>query len=268
MIAYDPTNKRLALFQREATPESWDEQWNQKDLKKNISSGKTHHFIERFTKKYLSSGGRILEGGCGTGQVVFAMRSWGYDACGVDYAQQAIATTNALVPSLQVSAQDVRATTFPNAFFDGYWSLGVIEHFWDGFAPITKEAHRVLKPAGTLFLTFPWMSPLRRMKAHFGLYPRFDSSTDPTTFYEFMLDKERVVRELETQGFACAESYPYDALKGIKDEIAFLHLPLQKLYNSRSASARAIRYLFTIFFSRLCGHMLLLVCKKSSSVSP
>lgn len=267
MIAYDTTNKRLALFQQRATPDFWDEQWNKEDLKKNISSGKTHHFIKRFTKKYISPGGHVLEGGCGTGQVVFAIRSWGYDAQGIDYADKSIATTRTLVPSLNISVQDVRATTFPNDFFDGYWSLGVIEHFWDGFAPITNEAHRILKPNGTLFLTFPWMSPLRRVKTLFGFYARLDPGTDSKNFYEFMLDKRRVIRELEAQGFTCVESYSYDALKGVKDEIAILHPPLQKLYDNRSTHARIIRFLLTLLFSNFCGHMILLICKKSSSDS-
>ncbi|MBI4435313.1 methyltransferase domain-containing protein [Candidatus Uhrbacteria bacterium] len=267
MIAYDPLNKRLALFQQQATPDFWDEQWNKEDLKKNISSGKTHHFIKHFTQSYIAPGGRILEGGCGTGQVVYAMSSWGYDAQGIDYAQKSVATTRALIPSLQISVQDVRATTFPDAFFDGYWSLGVIEHFWEGFAPITNEAHRVLKPDGILFLTFPWMSPLRRMKAKLGRYPRLEPHTDFSNFYEFMLDKGRVVHELEAQGFACVETYPYDALKSLKDELPLLRPLLQKLYTSKSPFARATRLVLTVLFARLCGHMILLVCKKSSSTS-
>src|SRR3989338_4731992 len=117
MIAYDSINKRLAMFQREATPEFWDEQWDKEGLKKNISSGKTHHFIKRFTQSYIAPGGRIIEGGCGTGQVVYAMSSWGYDAQGIDYAEKSVATTRTLIPSLQISVQDVRATTFPDAFF-------------------------------------------------------------------------------------------------------------------------------------------------------
>ena len=31
---------------------------------------------------------------------------------------------------------------------DGYWSLGVIEHFYDGYGEILSEMHRVIKRDG------------------------------------------------------------------------------------------------------------------------
>ena len=267
MIAYDATNKRLAMFTREATPDFWDEQWSKDELLKNIQSGTTYHFLKSITAKHIPAGGRILEGGCGTGQVVFCLDAWGYEAYGVDYAARTVEIVRELVPKLRIRVGDVRHLDFPNSFFDGYWSLGVIEHFWEGFDPITKEAVRVLKPGGTLFLTFPWMSPLRRLKAGLGLYPDVGSTQEIGTFYEFMLDRRAVVRTLESQGFSCVEFMPYDALKGLKDEIPFLHPMLKKLYKSKTRVARAIRYALTMLFAQLTGHMILLVCKKSSFAS-
>lgn len=268
MIAYDSTHKRLALFQREATPDFWDEQWDKEELLKNITSGNTYHFLKKTTTTYVPVGGRILEGGCGTGQVVYAMDTWGYKAQGVDYAAKTVQTVNELVPDLQITLGDVRNLDFPDSTFDAYWSLGVIEHFWNGFEPITKEAARVLKPGGYLFLTFPWMSPLRRIKARLGMYPDIKSVQNVDAFYEFMLDTPSIVRQLESQGFTCVESFPHDALKGLKDEVTLLRPILQPLYKSRSMFARAIRYALTLILARITGHMMLLVCKKSSSVSP
>lgn len=267
MIAYDAPNKRLAMFTREATPEFWDEQWSKEKLLKDITSGNTYHFLKWVTMKYVQVGGRILEGGCGTGQVVYAMDTWGYEAHGIDYAKRTIETVKELLPELRLQVGDVRQLPFTDSTFDGYWSLGVIEHFWDGFNPITKEAARVLKPGGFLFLTFPWMSPLRQLRARLGRYPKINSVQEKGGFYEFMLDERSVIKELESQGFTCVEKYPYDALKGMKDEIAFLQPILQRLYKSRFIFARALRYLLTLMFARLTGHMILLVCKKSSFAS-
>lgn len=264
MIAYDAQHKRLAVFERQATPEFWDEQWSKNDLLKRITSGNTYHFLKKVTQQYVPHGGRILEGGCGTGQVVYALGTWGYEAHGVDFATATVENVKSLVPELRVNVGDVRNLNFPDGSFDGYWSLGVIEHFWEGFSPITQEAYRVLKPGGTLFLTFPWMSPLRRFKAQFGLYQDVESIQEIGTFYEFMLDSHVVIRTLEAQGFSCVESQPYDALKGLKDEIHFLHPLLQRLYQSKARVARAIRYALTILFAQLTGHMILLVCKKPS----
>jgi len=260
MIAYDPVQKRLALFTREATPEFWDEQWNKKELLKNITSGNTYHFLKRMTTTYVPMGGRMLEGGCGTGQVVYAMNRWGYEAYGVDNAGNTVQTVNELVPHLRITRGDVRKLDFPDNHFDGYWSLGVIEHFWDGFQPITSEAARVLKPGGFLFLTFPWMSPLRQLKARLGLYPNMVAG-QRNNFYEFIFDKRHVLDTLNAQGFVAVESYSYDALKGMKDEFP---IPgLNRLYHSRSKIARALRGVLTVCFAPLTGHMILLVLRKN-----
>ncbi|MBI4256909.1 class I SAM-dependent methyltransferase [Candidatus Uhrbacteria bacterium] len=263
MMLYDHAHKRLVLFEQQATPEFWDEQWHKENIKTLIASGKTHHFIEHFTKRYVPAGGKILEGGCGSGQVVWCLNKWGYDAYGIDYADRTIRAVSENLPNLQLSVEDVRHTTFPNNFFDAYWSLGVIEHFWDGFDEITQEAHRVLKPDGIFFLSFPVMSPLRKLKARLDLYQPMRASTPQKNFYEFILDQKLVSQQLDEQGFELVETSLYDALKGLKDELPLLHHPLQKLYKNKHVVARGFRLLLTILLGRLTGHMTLLVFRKT-----
>jgi len=64
----------------------------------------------------------------------------------------------------------------------------VIEHFWEGYNEILKEAKRVLKPKGYLFLTFPYMSPLRKFRANLGLYRilDFNNKSKNDDFYQFI----------------------------------------------------------------------------------
>ncbi|MBI5793564.1 class I SAM-dependent methyltransferase, partial [Candidatus Uhrbacteria bacterium] len=128
----------------------------------------------------------------------------------------------------------------------------------------TQEAHRVLKPGGIFFLSFPVMSPLRKLKTRLNLYPLLSSSTHKNDFYEFMLDQKLVSQKLAGQGFELIETYLYDALKGLKDELPFLHHPLQKLYKSKHFVARGFRLLLTILLGRWTGHMTLLVFRKTS----
>ncbi len=264
MTLYDATNKRLAVFEKAATSDFWDTQWKKENIKERVSSGKTHHFIERFTKQYAPKGGRILDGGCGTGEVVSCLQKWGYDAYGIDYAAETIQAVREMLPNLKLSVQDVKHTNFADAYFDAYWSLGVIEHFWNGYEEIVKEAHRILKPGGIFFLSFPVMSPLRKLKARLNRYPLLSPSTNTNDFYEFMLDQDIVTRELAGQGFELERIYLYDALKGLKDELPFLHLVLQKLYKSKNFLARGFRLLLTVCLGRWTGHMTVLVLRKTA----
>lgn len=262
MIVYDAKNQRLAIFQKKATPDFWDEHWQQDDLKKAVSSKQIYHFLKSVTAKYLKPGTKILEGGCGIGQVVFNLQSWGYKAYGVDFAEQTIQTVKNLVPNLKLTVQDVRKLDFPDHFFDGYWSLGVIEHFYEGYDEITNEMARVLKPGGYLFLTFPVMSPLRKLKARLHLYPKLDVTMNTQHFYEFMLNPDSVKKNLKRLGFTLMKSHPYDALKGLKDEVTFLQPVLQRIYNGKGIFTRGTRFLFTVIFARITGHMMLFVLKK------
>lgn len=264
MTLYDAHNKRLAVFERHATPEFWDGQWERESVEQRLKSGKTHHFIKALTQKFVPTGGTILEGGCGTGEVVSCLRQWGYDASGVDFAEKTIQAVKDIDPTLPLFVEDVRHTHFASETFDAYWSLGVIEHFWDGYDEIVTEAHRVLKPGGILFLSFPVMSPLRKIKARLNLYRRLDASAPTDDFYEFMLDQDVIAQHLVPMSFERVSTYMYDALKGIKDEVPLFRRAVQHLYKSRSRLARASRLALTTTLGRLTGHMTVLILKKTT----
>ena len=171
-VFYDKENNRLVYIGKAATSEYWDEHWlSNKDLKQIVTRGS--RFVVKITKKYLRKGSKILEGGCGIGDKVYTLQKAGYDAYGVDYAETTVKRVKELFPDLKIRVADVRRLPFEDGFFDGYWSLGVIEHFYEGYDEIALEMKRVLRKGGILFLTCPVMSPLRRLKAKMGLYPLF-----------------------------------------------------------------------------------------------
>lgn len=122
----------------------------------------------------------------------------------------------------------------------------------------------MLKPKGYLFLTFPYMSPLRNLKANLGLYKNYDfnNKSKDNNFYQFILDAEEVKGVVENYGFKLISKYPFDATKGIKDEITWIKSILQKVYNSRNLIAKGIRFLNSILFSKIASHGILMVFKK------
>ena len=265
MQFFDKKNKRLVYIEEQASPQYWDRQWDVRNFEKSVRDGTKNKLITHITKKYLpiNPTTKVLDGGCGNGQFVYAFHELGYDAYGVDYAPETVARIRASFPKLQVTVSDVRKMDFPNNFFDGYWSIGVIEHFFDGYKPILDEMLRVIRPGGYLFLTFPYFSPLRRFKALLGLYPYFQSNQTSTEhFYQFALNQQVVTQKFENHGFTLIQKLPYAGMKGLKDEVLWMKPVLQRLYDSQNVLAKIFSAGLSLTLSSLSGHSILLVLRK------
>lgn len=254
---YDIENNRLVYIHTTAESEFWDSHWDQHDIRKMIQSVVLNRMILGPTRKYLKKGSRILEGGCGLGQNVWSLAKHGYDAYGVDYAIETVRRINKVLPDLQVACQDIRQLDFEDGFFDGYWSLGVIEHFYNGFEDIVVEMMRVIKPGGYLFLTFPSMSTFRRKKAHQGKYPVWEAEQPLIKdFYQFALSTNEVKSKMIQNCFELIESKPISGLKGFKDEMTneVIKRGLQKIYDSRSFLIRVLAWGLDQILAPYSGH--------------
>jgi ubiquinone/menaquinone biosynthesis C-methylase UbiE len=265
MKLYDSSQKRIVFFKQSATPEFWDSQWLSYDVKEEILRGAKKKFIRNITEKYLQPPAKILEGGCGNGQYVYGLQQWGYEAYGIDYAPKTVELIHKLFPELNVQVGDVRELPFKDNYFDGYWSMGVIEHFYDGYELIAKEMSRVIRPQGYLFLSIPYMSPLRKLKAKFGLYQPFNSeSADKENFYEYLMDYEKVAEALAPLGLTLVATYPYNGAKGLKSELEPLWLKklAEKLLNARNPISRVLSKIVSVTFSQFSPHAIALVFQK------
>ena len=232
-VYYDKKNRRLVDIGESATADFWDRHWGTENFRESIESGKDDKFILKTLRKYIpDKRGRILEGGCGRGQVVYCMHVHGYESVGIDFAKETIEKIKKAIPELNVTVGDVRNLQSRDNHFTGYWSLGVIEHFYDGYHDISREMQRVLINGGYVFLTFPYMSPLRRLKAKLGLYEEFSKEREgKENFYEFDLDAETVMKDFEAIGFELLEKGTRSGLKGFKDEVSLFQPMLQKLFD-------------------------------------
>lgn len=231
-VYYDTENTRLVYIEKSATPDFWDNYWETGKSRTSIERTRNEWFILKTLRKYIPDrSGLILEGGCGRGQVVYCMNVHGYKSVGVDFAQKTIDKIKETVLELDVRVGDVRNLQFPDNHFTGYWSLGVIEHFWDGYHDILREMQRVLINGGYVFLGFPYMSPWRRLKAKLGLYKEFNRQREgPENFYQFALDPGTVIKDFEAAGFECLEKEPINGVIGLIDKVSLFKPLLQKLY--------------------------------------
>ena len=158
---------------------------------------------------------------------------------------------------------DVCNLSLENESVDGYWSLGVIEHIYDGFDEILSEMYRVVRKGGYLSLTFPHMGKLRQSKARKGLYEIWQGSGDLVTdFYQFALDDYRVIKDFEEHGFGLIRKSSLDGVKGFKDEIRFGKDCMQSVYDGKTLKTRLTKKLLDMLLCLWTSHMALLVFRK------
>jgi SAM-dependent methyltransferase len=267
MRFYDRNNCRIIHTDSSPTPEFWDSHWQKNLLSQEVILGIKPTFVSRITEKYLKpKDGIILEGGCGQATHVASLSYRGYQCIGIDNANKTISAIKKVSPDLDVRYGNVRELPFEKNKFIGYWSLGVIEHFWEGYEKVGHEIARVLKPGGLLFLTFPYMSPIRKLKAHLNLYPIWKGGSKPIDFYQFVLDHRSVISNFEKWGFELLNLKPLDGIKGTKSEIHFLYGGLQQFYDyqGRSKIVRGMRFFLSSTLAQVAGHIVLLIFKRSS----
>lgn len=258
---------RLVFINKVADIQFWDKRWNDDgdwtDSIKNAVSKNSP--LIRLIRKYLPIDSAIIEGGCGRAEILYLLHSLGYKITGIDYAPETVEKLNKNFPELRVHLGDVfNLKDFRDSSFDGYYSGGVIEHFWDGYDQIGKEMQRVLRPGGYLFISFPYMSRARRK-----LVKNLDKiklTECPEGFYQYALPRDEVVEHFSKLGFSLESTLLRNGLRGALDLYPNSRI-LQYIYLKKSQSKlfRIIRHLISAMAAYIgYGHTCLLVFKKSN----
>jgi 2-polyprenyl-3-methyl-5-hydroxy-6-metoxy-1,4-benzoquinol methylase len=119
-------------------------------------------------RKYLAARrGRMLDVGCGNGDLVEMARDYGWQAEGIDLDAKAIA--NARGKGLNVRLGMLAEQAYPDSTFDLITMSHVIEHLHDPVS-ILRESYRLIKGDGLLVVSTPNTASVGHRK--FGPYWR------------------------------------------------------------------------------------------------
>lgn len=250
---------RLHRYWRDPQGEMWDEIWKKtafRDYWNDALAGKLGGYEEIFFK-YLKRGGRQLEAGCGVGQVVLALRARGFDCYGLDFAKDAIEILQKNFPEVPFNWGDIRNLPYDDGFFDGYISLGVIEHFLDGQEGMLKEAARVLKTGGYAFVSVPVLNGYRKLRCKLGTY----QTQADMPFFESCLSVEELESLMSKAGFDCVDVVYLNTVMTFAQET--LLRPLYKFIEDvRYVRGAVDRVLKLILPKSWFGHMVMIVARK------
>ena len=97
--------------------------------------------------------GRILDVGCGPGKLLSDLREQGWKVYGVDFSPIAVEYARSQ-HGLDVRLGDLFQAGYESGFFDVVMFNHSLEHIYNPVETL-KEAHRILKPGGLLFISIP-----------------------------------------------------------------------------------------------------------------
>lgn len=260
---YDARGGRLVYLSQRASPDFWDSQWSASARKHLYDRLPRRSLVVNQTQRCVGRGELVLEGGCGLAQNAWHLHRSGYRTIALDNVPRTLSEVQRRVPQVRPVRGDVRALPLPDVSIDAYWSIGVIEHWYSGFDEAMSEMARVLKVGGHLFLTFPYMNRLRKLKARLGSYPLWEPDRDQLdAFYQFALDHRVVTRQFEGAGFQLVAKKPFLAVTGLEEEMP--RRPARWLQRTRGSRhlAKAFRTFVAIALRPWTSHCILLVLRK------
>jgi ubiquinone/menaquinone biosynthesis C-methylase UbiE len=102
----------------------------------------------------LPKGGSILDVGCGTGEHLKRAQRHGLLATGIEPAPAMLGAARRNVPEARLESGIASSLPFEDASFDAVLMIEVLRYLESSDIQLAlKEARRVLKPGGTLFVT-------------------------------------------------------------------------------------------------------------------
>jgi SAM-dependent methyltransferase len=222
-----------------------------------VARKEEYRHMRRYVER-LPKGARLLDGGCGLGEWTAFFSGLGYPTLGLDISAETVGQLRTVFSGQRFEVGDIRATGLPDASFDGYFSWGTFEHFEEGLDPCLKEAWRLLKPGGYLFITTPFDNLRHAAAAAFDRRRAAGPAAGRHRFYQWRLTRGEMRGYLTNNGFEVLDLVPIAKRQGI---VRILWQWFGLHYDTKAA--KALGYgLAPFVWSGLVAHMLMGIARK------
>lgn len=128
-----------------------------------LTERRYHALLERMER--LRPPGRVLDVGCGAGHFLVAAEARGWEGVGLEVSRSALDTLRQVQRErhlmFSIVEGNLAQANFPAQHFDAVTLFEVLEHLEDPMDTL-REAHRLLKHGGLLYLTTPNYDSLSR----------------------------------------------------------------------------------------------------------
>lgn len=201
-------------------PGFWPEYWKTVDV--NFNTKYLPEFPVLLRQLSSAEAYKILEIGCGRGQVVRKLRALGYDVRGVDFDADSVLDSVRSGGHFPGDIGDLNYLPYPDNAYDAILLAGTVEHVYGGPEKGFSEAFRVLRPGGLMVLTIPYINLVRKLVLPFYLTRDWWFAYFPKArkerFFEYVFTRSEVVRVLSGAGFQvreCQRAYYTTVLRKI-----------------------------------------------------
>ena len=230
--------------------EFWTSHWGNSSVKTSIEKARKSIGGYKFILKYIDFDDKILEAGCGKGQVVAGFDQLNYDITGVDFAKKIINEIKEYDSKLKVHYGDLRKLKFEDNYFTTYLSFGVIEHFnkKKDVSDIINEAKRVT--SNQLFFSVPYYSP--KLKEIVDELKESKEKTD--NFFQYYFDINQLENFFNNYNLKIKSVEYYATYIGLKRH-SKIFKALNNIYIFRLFLSR-MKHILNYIFGKKYAHMI------------